>query len=183
MPLLHGNVLDICCGEGYYDSVPADGALYGFDLSKTMVRLAAKRKNGGQYFVANLARMPVAEGSIDTALHLFAPFHDRAFARVLAPGGRLYSVTPGAHHLWQIKETVYDRPYPNDEIVPKSPLLEMERQFRVAQEVQIPAPDLQTLFAMTPYYYRTAPTLRQRLDAIEQLPVTLDFLVTVYKKR
>ena len=115
-----------------------------------MVRLAAKRKNGGQYFVANLARMPVAEGSIDTALHLFAPFHDRAFARVLAPGGRLYSVTPGAHHLWQIKETVYDRPYPNDEIVPKSPLLEMERQFRVAQEVQIPAPDLQTLFAMTP---------------------------------
>lgn len=34
-PLLHGNVLDICCGEGYYDSVPADGALYGFDLSKT----------------------------------------------------------------------------------------------------------------------------------------------------
>lgn len=182
-PLLHGNVLDICCGEGYYDSVPADGALYGFDLSKTMVRLAAKRKNGGQYFVANLARMPVAEGSIDTALHLFAPFHDRAFARVLAPGGRLYSVTPGAHHLWQIKVTVYDRPYPNDEIVPKSPLLEMERQFRVAQEVQIPAPDLQTLFAMTPYYYRTAPTLRQRLDAIEQLPVTLDFLVTVYKKR
>lgn len=183
MPLLHGNVLDICCGEGYYDSVPADGALYGFDLSKTMVRLAAKRKNGGQYFVANLARMPVAEGSIDTALHLFAPFHDRAFARVLAPGGRLYSVTPGAHHLWQIKETVYDRPYPNDEIVPKSPLLEMERQFRVAQEVQIPAPDLQTLFAMTPYYYRTAPALRRRLDAIEQLPVTLDFLVTVYKKR
>lgn len=182
-PLLHGNVLDICCGEGYYDSVPADGALYGFDLSKTMVRLAAKRKNGGQYFVANLARMPVAEGSIDTALHLFAPFHDRAFARVLASGGRLYSVTPGAHHLWQIKKTVYDRPYPNDEIVPKSPLLEMERQFRVAQEVQIPAPDLQTLFAMTPYYYRTAPTLRQRLDAIEQLPVTLDFLVTVYKKR
>ena len=182
-PLLHGNVLDICCGEGYYDSVPADGALYGFDLSKTMVRLAAKRKNGGQYFVANLARMPVAEGSIDTALHLFAPFHDRAFARVLAPGGRLYSVTPGAHHLWQITETVSDRPYPNDEIVPKSPLLEMERQFRVAQEVQIPAPDLQTLFAMTPYYYRTAPTLRQRLDAIEQLPVTLDFLVTVYKKR
>lgn len=182
-PLLHGNVLDICCGEGYYDSVPADGALYGFDLSKTMVRLAAKRKNGGQYFVANLARMPVAESCIDTALHLFAPFHDRAFARVLAPGGRLYSVTPGAHHLWQIKETVYDRSYPNDEIVPKSPLLEMERQFRVAQEVQIPAPDLQTLFAMTPYYYRTAPTLRQRLDAIEQLPVTLDFLVTVYKKR
>lgn len=71
-PLLHGNVLDICCGEGYYDSVPADGALYGFDLSKTMVRLAAKRKNGGQYFVANLARMPVAESCIDTALHLFA---------------------------------------------------------------------------------------------------------------
>lgn len=182
-PYLQGNVLDICCGEGYYDSVPADGALYGFDLSKTMVRLAAKRKNGGMYFVANLARIPVAPGSIDTALHLFAPFHDRSFHRVLAPGGRLYSVTPGARHLWQIKETVYDRPYANREGVTESPLLEVQRQFRVAQTVTIPAPDLQTLFAMTPYYYRTAPALRARLDAVEQLPVTLDFLVTVYKKR
>lgn len=33
------------------------------------------------------------------------------------------------------------------------------------------------------YYGCLKEALRQRLDAIEQLPVTLDFLVTVYKKR
>ena len=49
---LRGTVLDICCGEGYYDDY--GGELYGFVLSKEMVRRAAKRKNGGHYFVANL---------------------------------------------------------------------------------------------------------------------------------
>ena len=37
---MQGTVLDICCGEGYYDTY--DGELYGFDISKEMGRLAAK---------------------------------------------------------------------------------------------------------------------------------------------
>ena len=43
-----GSVLDICCGEGYYTA--ALGAnpqldVYGFDISKEMIRLGAKRGN------------------------------------------------------------------------------------------------------------------------------------------
>ena len=53
---MRGTVLDICCGEGYYDDY--SGELYGFDLSKETVRIAAKRKNGSFYFVANLKVSP-----------------------------------------------------------------------------------------------------------------------------
>ena len=39
---LGGTVLDICCGEGYYDEY--QGELYGFDISREMVRLAASAR-------------------------------------------------------------------------------------------------------------------------------------------
>ena len=54
-------LLDICCGEGYYTSALGQVAgvdAYGFDLSKEMVRLAAKRGNAS-YFVANMKSVPV----------------------------------------------------------------------------------------------------------------------------
>lgn len=102
---LHGTVLDICCGEGYYD-VPAPDTvdeLLGFDLSKEMVRLAAKRGRaataGGAspytFFVGNLASIPVADASVDVAMHLFAPFHEKEFSRVLKKDGVLYPSSPG----------------------------------------------------------------------------------------
>ena len=69
-----GNVLDICCGEGYYTSAlgKLDGLdVYGFDISKEMVRLASKRGNA-TCFVANMAWIPVADNSFDFCTHLFA---------------------------------------------------------------------------------------------------------------
>ena len=56
---LNGTVLDICCGEGYYDEY--SGELYGFDISKEMVRLAATSRKEHNYFVANLAHIPVCD--------------------------------------------------------------------------------------------------------------------------
>lgn len=41
-----GTLLDICCGEGYYTSAVGHSTLrvFGFDISKEMVRLAAKKE-------------------------------------------------------------------------------------------------------------------------------------------
>lgn len=181
-PLMKGTVLDICCGEGYYDDAPEGCVLYGFDLSKTMVRLAAKRKNGGKYFVANLAKIPVFDNSVDTATHLFAPFNDREFSRVLKDGGRLYSVAPGREHLIEIKDAVYDEPYFNEEKTAESRFLSAVGSTRVKTKVTVPGADLRTLFAMTPYYYRTSESDRKKLDNYEKMDVTLDFVITEYIK-
>lgn len=189
---LSGTVLDICCGEGYYDfpeTLPEGvEAFYGFDLSKEMVRLAARRAKGKgaseppyRYFVANLSKIPVADHSIDTALHLFAPFHETEFARVLQPDGTLYSVIPGENHLWELKKAVYDTPYKNDEAAPTAKGLVLQGRRKVSEVVTMPREDLKTCFAMTPYFYRTSEQDKAKLDSIEALSVTVEFVILEYK--
>ena len=150
-----GALLDICCGEGYYTSALGENtglSVFGFDISREMVRLAAKRGNG-TYFVANMASIPVEEASFDYAVHLFAPFNEAAFAKVLKDGGRLYTVIPGRFHLWGLKQTLYDTPYENDEILPQTKQLRLISQRKVTAPITLNCQeDIQAVFRMTPYF-------------------------------
>lgn len=175
-----GTVLDICCGEGYYDSY--DGELYGFDISKEMVRLAKKSNKNGNYFVANLSRIPIKDESIDTAIHLFAPFNDKEFSRILKADGTLYSVIPAENHLIEMKEILYDVPYKNDEEPPKSEALKLVSTTRITDTVKIGGEDLYELFSMTPYFYRTSEENKARLKAVNEINLTVSFVILEYKK-
>ena len=180
-----GTVLDICCGEGYYTSALGENpalAVYGFDLSKEMVRMASKR-GGASYFVANLAAVPVADASFDWAVHLFAPFHEREFARVLKPGGTLYSVIPGSRHLWALKAILYDKPYPNDEELPSASLLRLKGRRKISAEVTLRCPeDIEAVFRMTPYYYHTSQRDRDRLAGLTSLKTEIEFVIGAYER-
>lgn len=178
---LNGTVLDICCGEGYYDDY--SGELYGFDLSKEMARLAAKRKNGGHYFVANLKAIPIKSESIDTAIHIFAPFNDGEFARVLKSSGRLYSVVPAPDHLFELKKLIYDTPYFNDENYPDGENLRLILKQKISRTVNIPREDLRTLFSMTPYFYRTSEKDKEKINSVDSLKTTLSFTILEYEKK
>ncbi len=177
---MNGTVLDICCGEGYYDTY--HGELYGFDISKEMVRLASKNNKEGRYFVANLASIPIESESIDTAIHLFAPFNEQEFSRILKKDGVLYSVIPGKDHLFEMKQIVYDTPYKNDEKAPETRILRLASRTRVRDVVSINHNDLKELFSMTPYFYRTSQENRSRLDAIDHLDLTVEFIILEYRK-
>lgn len=177
---LNGTVLDICCGEGYYDTY--DGVLYGFDISKEMVRLASKSNKNGNYFVANLASIPIESNSIDTAIHLFAPFNEQEFCRILKDDGVLYSVIPGENHLIEMKQIVYDEPYKNDEKAPEASTLRLVSRQRVCESVKIERDDLKELFSMTPYFYRTSAENKARLDTVDKIELTVDFVILEYRK-
>ena len=177
---------DICCGEGYYTEIVSegfDGEFYGFDISKEMIRLAAKRKTGVLFAVANMKKLPLPDSSVDFAMHLFAPFCEQEFARILSDKGILVSVRPGRRHLYEIKQAVYDSPYENDETLPDYPLLKLIEQKRLQIKAEVKSSeDLHSLFSMTPYYYRTSESDRRRLDGIDGMAVTLDFLICLFKK-
>ncbi|MDE6469819.1 MAG: methyltransferase domain-containing protein [Eubacterium sp.] len=175
---MHGTVLDICCGEGYYDDY--DGELYGFDISKEMIRLASKSKKENNYFVANLSSIPIESESVDTALHLFAPFNEKEFSRILKTDGTLYSVVGGENHLWEMKELIYDTPYKNDEEPPKTEKLRLMSKTKITDKVKIPKEDLKTLFSMTPYFYRTSENNKAKLDHVTELELTVEFIVFEY---
>ena len=179
-----GKLLDICCGEGYYTSALGHEALnvYGFDISKEMVRLAAKRKNG-TYFVANMASIPVADGSFDYATHLFAPFNEQEFARILKPCGRLYTVIPGRFHLYGLKQAVYDIPYENDEKLPQTTALELVNTTKLSACISLNcAEDIDAVFRMTPYYFHTSAQDKEKLSNLEQLETPIEFIIAEYKK-
>ena len=182
----HGAVLDTCCGEGYYTSaLGANPALdvYGFDISKEMVRLAARRGNA-TYFVANLSAIPVPDRSFDWAVHLFAPFHEQEFARILKPGGTLFSVIPGSRHLWQLKTRVYDSPYHNDEALPATTLLELKGTQKITDSITLrSAEDIESVFRMTPYYYHTSQKDRAKLSGLTEMETEIEFIIAEYRKK
>ena len=180
-----GSVLDICCGEGYYTSaLAANPALdvCGFDIAKEMIRLAAKR-GGAHYYVANMARMPFSDGSFDYATHLFAPFHEKEFFRVLRPGGRLTTVIPGSAHLFGLKKLLYDSPYLNDEQLPECSLLRFVSRQKVSAEICLETPeDIEAVFHMTPYYYHTSAFDRAKLSGVTSLVTPIEFFIGEYEK-
>ena len=180
-----GSVLDICCGEGYYTSALGENPnlqVFGFDISREMVRLAAKRGKG-TYFVANMASIPVCDSSFDYATHLFAPFNEKEFARVLKPGGSLYTVIPGANHLFGLKQALYDTPYRNDEMLPKTELLQLVGTQKIAADIELTTPeDIESVFRMTPYYFHTSQTDREKLASYDRLYTPIEFVIAHFRK-
>lgn len=180
-----GGLLDICCGEGYYTVALGENQnlkVYGFDISREMVRLAAKRGNG-TYFVANMASIPVEDASMDYAVHLFAPFNETSFARVLKPGGVLYTVVPGKYHLWGLKQALYDAPYENDEKLPQTSSLRLIDTQKVTAKITLASQvDIQAVFRMTPYYFHTSEKDKEKLLALDSLETTVEFLIAAYEK-
>lgn len=179
-------ILDICCGEGYYTAYAAERlsrSFYGFDLSKSMVRLAAKRRCGAEFFVANIASVPIRDKAINAAFHLFAPFHAPEFCRVLADDGVLLTAIPGRDHLLGLKELVYDEPYLNDEKEPSAEGFRVEERIRVRDEITLNSrEDISALFQMTPYYYHTPSAGMDRLSLCNRLTTPIEFIILVLKK-
>lgn len=179
-------VLDICCGEGYYTEKLTrkyNREYYGFDISKNMVRLAAKRKCGAHFFVANISSIPIKDESIDFAFHLFAPFHSEEFSRILKKDGVIVTAIPGKEHLYELKEVLYDKPYCNDEKTPQSGDLKLIEKIRAKAQIKLNSnEDVMSLFRMTPYFYHTPTKGINNLEKINSLTVTTDFVLIVYKK-
>lgn len=179
-------IADICCGEGYYSHCVGEEThrdVCGFDISKEMVKLSAKRKNKNTYFVANLSRIPLEEGSIDLAFHLFAPFQEKEFHRILKENGTIITVVSGENHLFELKEILYDTPYKNDEKPPETENLRTTDKIKITEKVLLRSEeDIDALFRMTPYYYHTKSEDKLKLKGIGSLEVTLDFAVYCMKK-
>ncbi len=180
-------VLDICCGEGYYAeyiSRNTSAAVYGFDLSKEMVRLAAKRRSGARFFVANMSAVPICDGFADCAIHLFAPFCEKEFARVVCKGGVLVSVCPGKTHLWHMKQTLYTTPYENEEENPTLEGFDLEETYNIKADITLASPeDTDALFRMTPYYYHTSENDKQKLASLDTLTTVTDFYIRIYRRK
>ena len=184
-------VLDAGCGEGYYTAGVREALLdagkapevLGIDISKAALQKAGKRCPGIAFAVASAYRLPVADGSVELLLNVFSPLAIEEFRRVLAPGGAYLYAVPGAMHLWEMKEVLYRRPYPNEEKETPYEGFAYDRIVPVRYTVHLPSQeDIHALFQMTPYYWKTPRDGAERLAALRQLDCRVDFRVHVFRR-
>ncbi len=184
-------ILDAGCGEGtytagIYQALTAAGKsprMAGTDISKFSLRIAAKREKGIEWAVASSFHLPVADGAADILLNCFSPLALEEFCRVLKPGGLFLYVVPGADHLWELKQILYDRPYPNEE--KETPYDGFAYREIVPADGTITLPcreDLQALFQMTPYYWKTPQAGVERLAALDRLTTRISFRIHIFQK-
>ena len=184
-------VLDAGCGEGIYslaalraiERAGKRAGLIGADISKTALRYASKRSPDFTLCVASCAHLPVDDASVDVLLNIFSPFVPGEFARVLKRGGHLLRAYPLREHLWELKALIYDTPRDN----PPTPLetegFTLVETREVRDEIHLPCnEDIQALFRMTPYYYKTGAEDQQKAERAQALDVTLAFGLALYER-
>lgn len=179
-------ICDVCCGEGYYSSLLAQAMphsiVYGFDISKEMIRLAAKRKSGAEYFVANMTSLPLEDKCADIVLHLFAPFNENEIFRILKNKGLLISVSPGKKHLLALKKVLYDKAYLNEENEISCEHLVLSEKKNISSKIRITSPeDISALFKMTPYYYHCPKAGYDKLNELKTLETEIEFDIKIFK--
>lgn len=184
-------VLDAGCGECYYSAAIKDYAqakgesfdFFGVDISKDALEFASKRKCGVTTAVASLFDLPVADKSCDALLNIFSPEADEEFMRVLKNGGYLFRVIPLENHLFELKKLIYDNPYLNHVPPPELDGFTLINEIRLCKTLEISsAEDIENLFKMTPYYYKTGRADQEKLSAEDYLKTQAEFGIRVYRK-
>lgn len=185
------SLLDAGCGEGYYTGAVARAiadsgraaTIIGADISKSATAYAAKRDKLTRYITANSYRLPVSSGSADIILSLFAPCPAEEFKRILKTDGRVIMAVPGTEHLWELKEAIYDEPYANDEDKHSLEGFKLIQREKLSYKARIEgSANVQALFSMTPYIHRTGRESMERLRAIENIELTLSFVLLCFER-
>ena len=187
----HCAVLDTGCGEGYYTAgiyqslcaAGKDVAMAGTDISKFILKRAARREKAIEFAVASSYHLPVHDGSIDLLINCFSPLALEEFLRVLKPGGRFLYVVPSERHLWQMKEVLYDVPRPNEvKLTPYEGFRYLEVA-EVRDTITVRGQEhIHALFQMTPYYWKTPKSGAERLAQLTELTTEIAFDIHVYEK-
>ena len=182
-------ILDIGCGEGFYsrklqESHP-DKTFYAFDISKDSVQIAAKSEPNWavNWFVGDLARLPIKDASMDILLDIFSPANYGEFHRVLSKDGILIKVIPTKNHLKEIRQKVQDqltnKDYSNQDIKNH-----FQNNFTILSSKTasltkpITAEQLQALLSMTPLLFHIDQT---KIDWSQLTEITIEAEILVGK--
>ncbi len=184
---IHGEtVIDTGCGEGYYGSVISSGgnSVVGFDLSKSAVEAAAKRKLPNSFFaVAGINAMPIKDDSVFGVTNIFAPCFEAEFSRVLKKDGVFVMVGAGERHLLGLKEAIYESVILNEERADMPRGMTLIEQKKLSYEFTLEGNEaIIDLFSMTPYSYRTSREAYERLNKLERLTTLAEFDIFVFRK-
>ena len=182
-------VLDIGCGEGFYSrklqESHSDKTFYAFDISKDSIQIAAKSEANWavNWFVGDLARLPIKDTSMDILLDIFSPANYGEFRRVLSQNGILIKVIPTENHLKEIRQMVREqltkKDYSNQDI--KEHFQEhfsIQSRQTASLTKSITAEQRQALLSMTPLLFHVDQT---KIDWTQLTEITIEAEILVGK--
>lgn len=187
-------VLDAGCGEGYHlcniasklsekkkiRAIGIDASKHGADMGAKTARF---KKLPAFFAAGNIFSMPIANNSCDAVVSMFAPIPAEEADRVLADDGILVVVASGVHHLWEMRSIIYDEPRENTKGIKCPEGFALAEERFVKTKVKIPDNEtIMNLFTMTPFYHRCPKDGRERLEATNELEITVEAVIHVYKK-
>ena len=182
-------ILDIGCGEGFYsrrlqESHP-DKTFYAFDISKDSVQIAAKSEPDWavNWFVGDLARLPIKDTSMDILLDIFSPANYGEFRRVLSKDGILIKAIPTENHLKEIRQIVQDqltkKDYSNQDIKEHFQEHFSIQSSQIASLTKsITAEQRQALISMTPLLFHVD---QSKIDWSQLTEITIEAEILVGK--
>ena len=182
-------ILDIGCGEGFYSrklqESHSEKTFYAFDISKDSVQIAAKSEPNWavNWFVGDLARLPIKDASMDILLDIFSPANYGEFRRVLSKDGILIKIIPTENHLKEIRQKVQDqltnKDYSNQDIKEH-----FQEHFTILSNQTasltktITAEQLQALLSMTPLLFHID---QSKIDWSQLTEITIEAEILVGK--
>ena len=182
-------ILDIGCGEGFYSrklqESHSDKTFYAFDISKDSVQIAAKSEPNWavNWFVGDLARLPINDTSMDILLDIFSPANYGEFRRVLSQNGILIKVVPTKNHLKEIRKTVQEqltkKDYSNQDIKEHFQEHFSIQSSQIASLTKpITAEQRQALLSMTPLLFHVD---QSKIDWTQLTEITIEAEILVGK--
>lgn len=176
------SLIDLACGEGYYTSYFHIKEKIGVDLSKEGLKLASKKDKSTFYLLSSIFNTSIEDESADCILTCFAPLAKEEIKRLLKKDGLFIFIKPGAKHLYELKEAVYDSPYPNKEEIDEIEGLKIIKSYEISDKKLLDNETIKELFMMTPYSHKTSKDDAKKLDELEELAISFSFIITIYKK-
>ena len=182
-------ILDIGCGEGFYSrklqEVHPEKTFYAFDISKDSIQIAAKSEPNWavNWFVGDLARLPIKDASMDILLDIFSPANYGEFRRVLSKDGILIKVIPTENHLKEIRQMVQDqltkKDYSNQDIKEHFQEHFSIQSSQIASLIKsITAEQRQALLSMTPLLFHVD---QSKIDWSQLTEITIEAEILVGK--
>ncbi len=182
-------ILDVGAGEGYYTNKMSEvvplGEVFAIDISKEAIKKGAKTYKNIKWFVASGLEEPFADDTFEGVTVLFSKLFPKEFKRVLKDKGFLLVVSPNREHLVDIKKVVYpiikyENIEPIDEL--KEDFI-LEKRENLYYKKTVYGEDIKNLFHMTPYRWKSPIEGVKKLEALEELTVTVDVNVDIYRKK
>ena len=182
-------VLDIGCGEGFYSrklqESHSDKTFYAFDISKDSVQIAAKSEPNWavNWFVGDLARLPIKDASMDILLDIFSPANYGEFKRVLKENSLLIKIIPTENHLKEIRQKV-EKQLTNKDYSNQNIKNHFQEHFTILSSQTtsltktITAEQLQALLSMTPLLFHVD---QSKIDWSDLTKITIEAEILVGK--